>query len=541
MNEVFSLLDEPWIRVRRLDGELSDLGLKDLFAQASSLRRLAGEGPTQDAAVLRLLIAVLHRALPVVGADDEVAEQWGDWWAAGKLPVTDIDAYLERYRGRFDLFGEQPFMQVANLTANKTSGIGKLIADLPDGHAYFTIRAGSELKRLSVAEAARWLVHVQAFDPSGIKTGATGDPNAKGGRGYPIGTGWSGQCGLLMLEGADLRETLLLNLVLPLSVADDRPVWERTAQSAAPDEAHPSPAGPADLLTWPARRVRLIGNHEQIDDVLICNGDKIGLGNRHRMEPHASWRYSGPQSKKLGETVFMPRTHDPERALWRGLPAVLGASSAPAGKLAPNPPVAPVFEWVATLIDIGALRADHPVRVRAVGVEYGPQASTISTIVDDSLAMHADVLCSPELKLVASRAVTDADEAVRALGDLARNLAVASGDADGEGARDRVRQAAYSELDPAYRRWLRSVHGDAALTDRARVWRDHVRDVVRRHGDRAVAGAGAAAWRGRPVRLGVRSIDHLDAGLAGRWFTRALAQALPSSEDDSPTTAQEAR
>lgn len=56
---VFSLLDEPWVKVRTLSGAVQELGLLDLFEQAHELRGLAGELPTQDVAVLRLLEAVL--------------------------------------------------------------------------------------------------------------------------------------------------------------------------------------------------------------------------------------------------------------------------------------------------------------------------------------------------------------------------------------------------------------------------------------------------------------------------------------------------
>ena len=57
------------------------------------------------------------------------------------------------------------------------------------------------LERISWAEAARWLVHVHAFDPSGIRSGAVGDPSVKGGKGYPIGPGWTGQVGVVIVEG----------------------------------------------------------------------------------------------------------------------------------------------------------------------------------------------------------------------------------------------------------------------------------------------------------------------------------------------------
>lgn len=72
------------------------------------------------------------------------------------------------------------------------TALSRLVPDVPAGHPFFTTRSGADLKSMTFAEAARWVVHCQAYDPSGIKSGAVGDAQVKGGRGYPIGTGWCG-------------------------------------------------------------------------------------------------------------------------------------------------------------------------------------------------------------------------------------------------------------------------------------------------------------------------------------------------------------
>ena len=60
MEKEFCLLYEPWIRVMKMDGETIEVSLLDVFRYAPELLRLAGELPTQDIAMLRLLLAVLH-------------------------------------------------------------------------------------------------------------------------------------------------------------------------------------------------------------------------------------------------------------------------------------------------------------------------------------------------------------------------------------------------------------------------------------------------------------------------------------------------
>ena len=56
----FNLLEEPWIRVRSPDCAVREVSLTDALLHAHEVTDLAGELPAQDAAVLRLLLAVLH-------------------------------------------------------------------------------------------------------------------------------------------------------------------------------------------------------------------------------------------------------------------------------------------------------------------------------------------------------------------------------------------------------------------------------------------------------------------------------------------------
>ena len=56
----FNLLDEPWIKVIDGDCRIHEVSLTGLFEHAHDYQDLCGELPTQDFAMLRLLLAVLH-------------------------------------------------------------------------------------------------------------------------------------------------------------------------------------------------------------------------------------------------------------------------------------------------------------------------------------------------------------------------------------------------------------------------------------------------------------------------------------------------
>src|SRR5882762_2930104 len=165
-----NLIDRTWLLARGLDGRVNELSLLEVFRDAPRLTTLVGEVPTQVFAATRLLLAVLHRAIDGPG---DIGE-WKALWDAPELPIERIAHYLDGQRERFDLcHPSTPFMQVADLHTEKgeVSELAKLVADIPNGRPFFSGRLERDLT-LSFGEAARWLMHCQAFNPSGIKSGA---------------------------------------------------------------------------------------------------------------------------------------------------------------------------------------------------------------------------------------------------------------------------------------------------------------------------------------------------------------------------------
>lgn len=540
----FNLIDEPWIEVLRSEGSEGTLSLRAVFAEAGAIRRIGGELPTQEVAILRLLLAILHRAVPPGGDDADEAERWGEWWRTETVPET-VATYLDEWHDRFDLLdSERPFFQVAGLRTAKdgSSGLGKLIADYPAGHKFFTNRAGEGVSSLSLAEGARWLLHCQSFDVSGIKSGAVGDPRVKGGRGYPIGTGWAGNLGVIVIEGASLLQTLLLNLVLTSRSEDeDAPVWEWDEVGPAPTGAD-SPVGPAQALTWQSRRIRLFVDDGLVTDVLISNGDQIRVRNQHRIETMTAWRRSEAQQKKHGEElVYMPQEHRADGAIWRGLGPLLAAAPVrnPSGE--PKSHLQPAnIGWVATARAYGGLPKDAVVTMHTVGVIYGSQNSVIESTISDRLTVQSAVLADRALQEAAVRAAAVAEQAARLAGDFARNIALAEG-RDDSGDADRARADMLQRLDPAYRGWALKL-GTESVDDLTQQWRAVVREAAERFADETYGAASRAAVRGRMVAgRGNAAERRIDAALAHRWFRAALRRDIPLDQDETNQSQEEAR
>lgn len=530
----FDLTREPWLPVQRQDGVEEEVSLREIFTQAGELRRLVGDVPTQEFALLRILLAIVHDAIE--GPED--LEDWQELWDAG-LPVERIHAYLDQHQDRFDLLDPcQPFFQTPGLRTTKgdVTSLDRLVADVPNGAPFFTMRARG-VDRLSFAEAARWVVHAHAYDTSGIKTGVVGDPLVKGGRAYPRGVAWAGRLGGVLIEGANLRQTLLLNLIaydtgdLRIDAEQDRPAWRRppTGPGQADElELARRPAGLRDLYTWQSRRIRLAFDAEGVFGVILSYGDPLEAHNMHQYEPMTGWRRSETQEKKLGlPQVYMPREHDRSRSAWRGLGALV-AGRAPGAEQ--RKIVRPrILGWAARLAVEGELPLDLLIRARLFGAEYGTQQSVIDEIIDDAVTMPLVLLYERDQRLgqTAIDAVGDAEEAVTVLGNFAADLARAAG-AETDPAREAARTLGFSTLDGPFRDWLRHLAPQSDPEERRAAWQSQTHRLISRLADDLLRSAGDTAWEGRVIETKGRPL-WLSASQADLSFRFRLRRALPAA------------
>lgn|GEM_PF-717621 len=282
----FDLLDEPWVPVIRLDGTAAEVGLVTAVREAHQLRRIVGETPPMTAALYRLVLAFLCRVYQPL---DE--EAWVDLWRADSFPTdlpddsgepTDarLATYLARYRDRFSLFDTtRPFLQCPAVARVRTSSVAKLVPYRAAGNnvTLFDHTTAKDEIRLTPAEAARWLVTLQTYDPGGTKSPYERDKSSEKAPGN--------RYGMVLVEGGSLKETLLLNLIRYEPAAekprrtsrDDRPAWE--ADPPSPEPGVREPLGWTDMLTWSSRRVwlapREIDGETFVDRVVITPGDKL--------------------------------------------------------------------------------------------------------------------------------------------------------------------------------------------------------------------------------------------------------------------------
>lgn len=506
-DQTFNLLREPWIKVRHKDGVVSEVGLLELYERASEFTDLAGESPTQDQAVFRILEAVLIRALRwhnffAPGAD--LVEVWEDVQGAPELGEL-VNKYLVEQETRFGIFDPvAPFFQVADLRTAKGEhpDASVLIPDV--GPGLFSTSTAAAGCRLPTAVAARWLISTQAYDISGIKSGAVGDPRVKGGKGYPIGTGWVGAIGSVQILGPTLRDTLVLNLPVEellrefQDIEADLPPWERAPDGAAPRAVEEVlPEGVVDVLTWQQRRIRLFASADgkQVEGALICNGDKIQRVNNFA-DPTTAYRYSTIQSKKTGADVFFPKAHDAELTVWRGIQSIFSEDGTEPGQ--DKKPALVTQLRTDLALPIAQRYGKERTMVRLTGVSYGTQDAVVSSEISETYPVNVRLLGDDagQLRETAVRVIQRVMSFRGSMSWFHKQLLVCAG-ASPEEAPTAPVQAWLAALETEFVEWLSYLGDLPDPQDAEEEWARRMVAVTRRFVEQAVDAAGPRAAIGR--------------------------------------------
>ena len=314
---MYNLLDEPWLPVRRgIDTET--VGLRELFRRAHEFEDLAVPVPPAAAGLLRILYAMTAR---VTGLDQPA--DWSnrqlDVLERGRFDPGAVDAYYDRFPGRFDLFDEQrPWLQDPRLAAEcpKSSGVNKLAFDRPAGNTqvWFGHHTDAAAVPVSAPQAAWYLVAQLYYGASGRCTS-----RAVGGQQFANMSAGP-------LRGAmsyhPLARTLFESLVVGVphpedgASSEDRCPWER-------DEL-PDPLGRPDPLTWPGGM--LTGRYRHAILLVPASGGGevtdayLTWGRRTAPEDYPD-PYVVHKRSKQGSWYQLPA--DSARALWRDVDALL--------------------------------------------------------------------------------------------------------------------------------------------------------------------------------------------------------------------------
>lgn len=539
------LVHGGWLTAVDADGAVRTVGLFEALGGAHAVRRLELPVPTMVPALLRqMLLPVVFDALGLPRTRQEWAERF-DRGRFSDAEVARLTDYLgARYGDRFRLFDDKrPFAQVAGLEAlnKETKSAAQLVPSIASGNnvpLFSSLTEGDELL-LTPGQALLWLLHAHCWDTASIKTGAVGDPQAKNGKTTGNPTGPLGQLGVTVPVGRSLFETLMLNTpIVPAGLAPaDRPQWawdERPTslgwKSPARPEWSPRPAGGLlDLLTFQARRVRLIPceteHGPRVHRAIVCAGDR--LAQTPEWDPHTPWSHTA--KPKAGQPPRRPRCHASGRSAWQGLGTLLALALPIDGD---GPYTSALLHQTGDLGAEDLLPADYPLGVEICGLEYGTQSAVVENAVGDSLPLPVASLLAEDdwLRAAILECVSQADQVGRALDNLNNDLRRASGgDPLPRDKGQRPSSRFLHSLDATMRRLLaalRTVGEDDDLLERAQeAWELSVRAAAIREAEALLAAVPPRAVVGRTEKHNGKEVVYR-SGKAIGFFHKKLTQIL---------------
>lgn len=308
----FNLADDPWIPVAGPHGS-ERVSLRQALTEPERWTTLETGEIDEFFGLLRLLTTVLNRAFGGPRNPDE----WARIAYEDGYDVAAVDAYLDAWKHRFDLFdSERPFLQFPELAGQKVTGPAALLPSLASGNSITLFSHAAERDGLSLrpADAARALVHVVVNGRGALKGGEYGVHGAR-----------------VAVLGDSLRATLIENL--PPDAGDrGMPVWEQPAPRRLGDGSSKDPlpcTGLHDLATWQWRAVLLSPPDDGVVTACVFQpGPKVA--GEEPLDP-SRW-YDMKSEKDLakdpGGRAWKDHRLRPDRDVWRDADALVAALTA---------------------------------------------------------------------------------------------------------------------------------------------------------------------------------------------------------------------
>ena len=482
------------------DYAVREVSLLTLFEHAHEYRCLSGEMPTQDVAVLRFLLAVVHTVFSPVDAEgkrrafydlDEALDIYEELWNQKQFPYERFKAYLSEWEDRFYLFHPtHPFWQVPEAKKGTLNNSAKLNGEISESNnkvKLFSNRSREDKKKLSYSEATRWLLHLNAFDDTSAKPKQKGLPSP--------GAGWLGKLGLIYAEGDNLFETLVLNLVLSndgQSVWEtNKPCWELEKARADERVEIAMPNNQAELLTLQSRRILLMRTDCVVSGYAILGGDFFNKDNAYN-EQMTIWRHVSAKGSDPERDT--PKRHNSEKQLWREF-----SSSGDNKTRIPG-----IVKWVQYLqsMNVGVLNRKEFIQFRAVSLLYGDKDFFATDVYSDQLGFHMQMLSDMNgvWRTMIISMLDISEEVAKKIATLSSDLYLAAGGNAERVNPENAKEQFYFNIDTVFRQWLYDLNpGDksADIEKSQSEWKQRLKTIAIRQSTEMVAQCGPLAFTGR--------------------------------------------
>lgn len=515
----FNLLYDPWIPVVTDRGRQEDKSMVEIFENAQNYKCFAGDMQTQNFAILRMLLAVIQTVFsrydtdgnvyPMLSVDDmmrqlddvdeddyedykeSLEDCWTSLWEKGCFPDI-VTVYLKKWEDHFYLQDKRfPFYQVtmeemiSKLPSNKKPtmvagrNINRTISESSNKQALFSPIGGNGKRKdkdvMTPSELARWILEFQGY------TGLSDKIKLISAEQKPS-KGWLFDIGGLYLEGNNIFETLLYNLMLIHPESQYRynkqcPCWEYSGEDILRKNLIEKPIDNlAELYTNWSRAIYLNPERDLHEPIEIYIAKLAVINHRDAfVEPMTIWNLN-----KTGEFKghFSPRKHKPEQAMWRSFGIIAMKTSETEGRKRPG--ILQQYDEICNVV------GNRWIKVNAVSMESDQNATSWVPVdeVIDSLSINDMVLSDskPDGWVIRINDIVEQTKKIIEsiyygfLSDIAdiRNL---------EGKQRSAflannKESAYESIDIPFREWLTEIQPEDSKEEKMLGWKKIVKSLI---------------------------------------------------------------
>ena len=535
----YNLLDEKWIQVASKDA-VEKISIKELFADAAKYKELAGDMKTQDFAVMRVMLAILHTVFSRFDSngdshgffevdkekflqtgelkesdledyEEALYQTWIDIWNAKEFPKV-VDEYLEKWRERFFLYDDKyPFFQVTKEVIEKDAAgggefygknINRLVSESNNKQAYFSPKDESYKEYIVDDELARWLITLQGYIGTSDKK--------KVGSAKTYSKGWLYDLGGVYLQGNNLFETLMLNFVIAHNennnlLKTQKPCWEaETIEKNVEYYFHNGIDNIASLYTAWCREIFIDPNRTK-EDKFVCFIAKLPEIEHSNafLEPMTVWKYNDTGEYK---DKYRPRKHDANKSMWRNFGLLTGVGE---GTRKPG-----VIEWLNKLGDISESEElgfnKENIKLCAVCMLDDGNATSWAPIdeVEDTLNLKERVLIDTGDNgwiVRINKTITDTKACIdRTLKIFIKDL-LDIRNMEKSDVSKYIEQF-YFRIDLSFRNWIESIDIDNDKDTKEVEWQGILKKAMKEYVDELVSSSGLRDYKGIETSNGVKNI-----------------------------------
>ncbi len=532
-NEKFNLLDKGWINVvTDYKGATKLVGMKEFFENAHKYIALAGDTPTQDFAVMRFLLAVLHTVFSRYDANGNVYDgiklddrgkqineisgraaknypkalmkTWKDLWNKGKFPDI-VNDYLEKWRDRFYLFDDKyPFYQVTrelirqidpkydNVESDTTciwpSLLNRRVSESGNKIAIFSSKDESNKNHLSNSELVRWLITFQGVSNASDKKSINKIPNKS--------IGWIYNLGGVYLNSENLFKTTMLNFVIKHNESQfntaQKPYWELEIEELYKKYLENLPTDNlAELYTdWSRIMYYFIKKPENIGIFRILKTNEINREDNF-LEPMTTWKiYNG---------ITTPKKHNPNEYAWRSFGLIINNENRLPG-VVDN--LTSIKEYISDVKDI---------HIKCVSAVYDDNSMSRAMIdeVYDSIDLNLEVATDLQEDGWVERINTVVEDTKYVLDiiykDFLKDIKSLT-NVESKKFIDNLMEKVYFELNMPFKNWLSEITYNDNKEKKIYEWLKTLKQIVFRRAENLVKNSGNKEYIGKTNNGSVKNI-----------------------------------